>query len=38
MLFGTFTYEPTMKEIQNNRKNIDVNNFYEGGRNSRRGT
>ena len=37
MLFGTFTYEPTMKEIQNNRKNIDVNNFYEGGRNSRRG-
>jgi hypothetical protein len=36
-LFGTFSYEPTMAEIQNNRKNIAVTTRYEGGRNSRRG-
>ena len=36
-LFGTFRYEPTMSEIQNNRKNIGVTQMYEGGRNSRRG-
>jgi hypothetical protein len=36
-LFGTFTYEPTMAEIQNNRKNIGLTQFYEGGRNSPRG-
>jgi len=36
-LFGTFTYEPSMKEIQNNRKNIRLTQFYEGGRNSPRG-
>ena len=37
MLFGTFQFEPTMSEIQNNRKNIGLNTFYEGGRNSKRG-
>jgi hypothetical protein len=36
-LFGTFTYEPTMSEIRNNRKNISLTSFYEGGRNSPRG-
>ena len=36
-LFGTFTYEPTMDEIRNNRKNIKVTSYYEGGRNSPRG-
>jgi hypothetical protein len=36
-LFGTFTYSPTMSEIQNNRKNIQLTQFYEGGRNSPRG-
>ena len=36
-LFGTFSYEPTMGEIQNNRKNIGITQFYEGGRNSKRG-
>ena len=36
-LFGTFTYEPTISELQNNRKNIQVTKFYEGGRNSPRG-
>ncbi len=36
-LFGTFSYEPTMGEIQNNRKNIGITPFYEGGRNSKRG-
>jgi hypothetical protein len=36
-LFGTFSYEPTMSEIRNNRKNISLNSHYEGGRNSRRG-
>jgi hypothetical protein len=36
-LFGTFTYEPTMAEIQNNRKNIGLTQFQEGGRNSVRG-
>lgn len=35
-LFGTFRYEATMSEIQNNRKNIGITNVYEGGRNSRR--
>jgi hypothetical protein len=37
MLFGTFTYEPTMDEIRNNRKNIGLTVYYEGGRNSPRG-
>jgi hypothetical protein len=36
-LFGTFTYEPTMAEIRNNRKNISLTRYYEGGRNSPRG-
>jgi len=36
-LFGTFSYEPTIKELQNNRKNIALTTRYEGGRNSRRG-
>jgi hypothetical protein len=36
-LFGTFTYEPTMQEIRNNRKNINVTTSFEGGRNSMRG-
>ena len=36
-LFGTFQYEPTMAEIQGNRKNIKLTQFYEGGRNSPRG-
>jgi hypothetical protein len=36
-LFGTFTYEPTMQEIRNNRKNIALTSYYEGGRNSPRG-
>lgn len=36
-LFGTFTYEPTMTEIRNNRKNIGLTAYYEGGRNSIRG-
>ncbi len=36
-LFGTFTYEPTMAELQSNRKNISLTSFYEGGRNSPRG-
>ena len=36
-LFGTFTYEPTMAEIRNNRKNINMTVHYEGGRNSPRG-
>jgi hypothetical protein len=38
MLFGTFSYEPTMAEIRNNRKNISLTVHYEGGRNSPRGT
>lgn len=37
-LFGTFSYEPQISEIQNNRKNIAITQFYEGGRNSKRGT
>jgi hypothetical protein len=36
-LFGTFTYEPTVAEMQQNRKNIAVTKVYEGGRNSKRG-
>jgi hypothetical protein len=36
-LFGTFSYEPTMDEIRNNRKNIALTSHYEGGRNSPRG-
>jgi hypothetical protein len=36
-LFGTFTYEATMGEIRNNRKNICITMHYEGGRNSPRG-
>lgn len=37
MLFGTFQFQPTMSELQNNRKNTNVNTYYEGGRNSKRG-
>jgi hypothetical protein len=36
-LFGTFTYEPTMAEIRNNRKNINLTQYFEGGRNLPRG-
>lgn len=36
-LFGTFSYAPTMSEIQNNRKNISMTTREEGGRNSKRG-
>jgi hypothetical protein len=36
-LFGTFQYEPTMAEIQGNRKNIKLTQYFEGGRNSPRG-
>ena len=36
-LFGTFTYEPTVLEMQHNRKNIGITTVYEGGRNSKRG-
>lgn len=36
-LFGTFSFEPTMSEIRNNRKNIGLTTYYEGGRNSPRG-
>ena len=36
-LFGTFSYEPTMSEIRNNRKNIGLTQYYEGGRNTVRG-
>ena len=36
-LFGTFSFEPTMAEIRNNRKNIALTSYYEGGRNSPRG-
>ena len=36
-LFGTFKFEPSMEEYHNNRKNIELNYFQEGGRNSIRG-
>jgi hypothetical protein len=36
-LFGTFSYEPTIAEIQNNRKNVALTTMQEGGRNSKRG-
>ncbi len=36
-LFGTFSYEPSIQELQNNRKNINLTRHYEGGRNSPRG-
>jgi hypothetical protein len=36
-LFGTFTYAPSISEIQNNRKNISMTTREEGGRNSKRG-
>jgi len=36
-LFGTFQYEPTISEMQANRKNIGVTVREEGGRNSKRG-
>jgi len=36
-LFGTFSYEPTISEMQNNRKNIGMTVREEGGRNSKRG-
>jgi hypothetical protein len=36
-LFGTFGYEPTMGELQANRKNIQLTTLMEGGRNTIRG-
>jgi len=36
-LFGTFSYEPTLFEMQSHRKNIAVTTREEGGRNSKRG-
>jgi len=36
-LFGTFAYEPTIAEMQMNRKNISLTSHQEGGRNSKRG-
>jgi len=36
-LFGTFAYEPTIAEMQMNRKNISLTTRQEGGRNSKRG-
>uniref|UniRef100_A0A6C0KUU5 Uncharacterized protein n=1 Tax=viral metagenome TaxID=1070528 RepID=A0A6C0KUU5_9ZZZZ len=36
-LFGTFAYEPTIAEMQMNRKNISMTTRQEGGRNSKRG-
>jgi hypothetical protein len=36
-LFGTFSYSPSISEIQNNRKNISMTTREEGGRNSKRG-
>ena len=35
-LFGTFTFDSSMSEIQNNRKNIELTTKYEGGRNTPR--
>jgi hypothetical protein len=37
-LFGTFQYDSTLSEIRKNRKNIQLNTKYEGGRNSIRGS
>jgi len=36
-MFGAFLYHPTISEMQNNRKNIEVTTREEGGRNSKRG-
>jgi hypothetical protein len=36
-LFGTFGFEPTMGEIQANRKHIQLTTLMEGGRNTIRG-
>lgn len=36
-LFGTFQYEPTMAELQANRKETQLTTHMEGGRNSVRG-
>ena len=36
-LFGTYQYEPSVLEMQNNRKNIALTTREEGGRNSKRG-
>ena len=36
-MFGSFSYEPTISEMQNNRKNIAMTTRQEGGRNSKRG-
>jgi hypothetical protein len=36
-LFGTFSYEPTIADIQKNRKNVAMTTMQEGGRNSKRG-
>lgn len=36
-LFGTFSYEPSIRDIQMNRKNVAMTVHEEGGRNSMRG-
>lgn len=36
-LFGTFWFNPTIKELQVNNKKIELNKFNEGGRNTVRG-
>ncbi len=36
-IFGTFAYQPSVSEMQANRKNIAMTVLQEGGRNSRRG-
>lgn len=36
-MFGAFTYEPSISEMQANRKNIEMTVREEGGRNSKRG-
>lgn len=36
-LFGTYSFEPTIAELQANQKHIQVTTRYEGGRNSIRG-
>lgn len=36
-LFGTYSFQPTIAELQTNQKHIQVTTRYEGGRNSIRG-
>lgn len=36
-LFGTFQFEPSMSELQSNRKEIRLTTRYEGGRNTPKG-